>query len=150
VFRDDPSGSFLDVDDVRCAWEEFVDALRDAHAREVEEEKKEQASASTVEGVLNARSYEALETPVMRRSESFNKLAMDLNLAAEALGSPTSQSPEGSVRGGIKRISSSGMLLGVGCSSRESSLRGGNLYQATLAASAAARLSNGGAHSPPK
>ena len=33
MFCDDPDGDYLDIDDIRCVWEEFVDALRDATAK---------------------------------------------------------------------------------------------------------------------
>ena len=95
-------------------WEEFVDALRDATG----------AAHDAPVSPENAKSYDALEKPVMKRNQSFSRLAMDL--AAAASVSPVA-SPEGSTRG-IERISSSGMLLGIGCSSREPSLRGGNAF----------------------
>jgi hypothetical protein len=107
----------LDIDDVRTTWEEFVDALRDASGAAAE------AGTST---------YAALESPVMRRNESFSRLALDLEevVARSQKNSPASSNPdtpEGSTRG-IERISSRGLLLGVGCSSRDASTRGGNAF----------------------
>lgn len=101
---------------MRMAWEEFVDALRDAVGASADE-----GSAKSPE---DEKCYKTLENPVMKRSESFSKLAIDL--AAATTKSPVS-SPEGSTRG-IHRVSSSGMLLRVGCSSREPSTRGGNAF----------------------
>lgn len=107
-------------------WEEFVDALRDATG----------AAHDAPVSPENAKCYDALEKPVMKRNQSFSRLAMDL--AAAASTSPVG-SPEGSTRG-IQRISSSGMLLGIGCSSREPSLRGGNaFFAASSSASAGVR-----------
>jgi hypothetical protein len=122
----DPDGDYLDIEDVRMVWEEFVDALRDATG----------AAHDAPVSPENAKSYDALEKPVMKRNQSFSRLAMDL--AAAASVSPVA-SPEGSTRG-IERISSSGMLLGIGCSSREPSLRGGNaFFSASSSASAGVR-----------
>ena len=118
AFDADPDGEYLDIDDVRTTWEEFVDALRDASGAEAE------AGAST---------YAALETPVMRRNASFSRLALDLEEVVRERSqknSPASSNPdtpEGSTRG-IERISSRGLLLGVGCSSRDASTRGGNAF----------------------
>ena len=106
-------------------WEEFVDALRDATG----------ASAEEPASPENAKSYDALERPVMQRNQSFSNLAKDLEeviAAARSPGTSADNTPEGSTRG-IQRISSSGMLLGIGCSSREPSLRGGNAFQAGMA-----------------
>lgn len=105
----------MDIDDMRMAWEEFVDALRDAVGASADEGPKSPE---------DEKCYKTLENPVMKRSESFSKLAIDL--AAATKGSPVS-SPEGSTRG-IHRVSSSGMILRVGCSSREPSTRGGNQF----------------------
>ena len=107
----------MDIDDVRTTWEEFVDALRDASGAAAE------AGTST---------YAALETPVMRRNASFSRLALDLEemVSRSQKNSPASSNPdtpEGSTRG-IERISSRGLLLGVGCSSRDASTRGGNAF----------------------
>ena len=107
----------MDIDDVRTTWEEFVDALRDASGAAAE------AETST---------YAALETPVMRRNASFSRLALDLEemVSRSQKNSPASSNPdtpEGSTRG-IERISSRGLLLGVGCSSRDASTRGGNAF----------------------
>jgi len=113
----DPDGEYLDIEDVRMTWEEFVDALRDATG----------AAQDAPVSPVNAKSYDALEKPVMRRNASFSRLAIDLAQAAS--NSPVA-SPEGSTRG-IQRISSNGMLLGIGCSSREPSLRGGNAFYAS-------------------
>ena len=101
-------------------WEEFVDALRDATG----------ASQEAASAPHDAKSYSALEQPVMRRNESFNKFAIDLEAHVLAQASPNASAentPEGSTRG-IERISSSGMILGIGCSSREPSVRGGGAY----------------------
>ena len=84
-----------------------MDALRDASGAEAEA------------GVHDA----ALETPVMRRNASFSRLALDLEEVVRERSqknSPASSNPdtpEGSTRG-IERISR-GLLLGVGCSSRD-------------------------------
>lgn len=105
-------------------WEEFVDALRDATG----------ASADEPASPENAKSYDALERPVMQRNQSFSNLAKDLEeviAAARSPGTSADNTPEGSTRG-IQRISSSGMLLGIGCSSREPSLRGGNAFHAGM------------------
>ena len=117
AFDADPDGEYLDIDDVRTTWEEFVDALRDASGAAAE------AETST---------YAALETPVMRRNASFSRLALDLEemVSRSQKNSPASSNPdtpEGSTRG-IERISSRGLLLGVGCSSRDASTRGGNAF----------------------
>ena len=100
---------------MRMVWEEFVDALRDAVGAS--------ADAGPSKSPEDEKSYKTLENPVIKRSESFSKLAIDL---AAATASPVG-SPEGSTRG-INRVSSSGMLLRVGCSSREPSTRGGNAF----------------------
>lgn len=95
-------------------WEEFVDALREATgAAEMQAETEKYAS----------NSYQSLEKPVMKRNESFHKLAQDLN---ELVLQKSPGSSRGGSTHGIRRISSKGMLLGIGCSSREPSLRGGN------------------------
>ena len=49
----------------------------------------------------------------MKRSPSFAKLVKDLSTEASAPASPT-----------IERVSGKGMILGVGCSSRDNSARG--------------------------
>lgn len=118
--RADPDGEYLDIDDVRMTWEEFVDALRDATG----------ASQEAASALHDAKSYDALERPVMRRNESFNKLAVDLEALVLSQTSPKASAentPEGSTRG-VQRISSSGMILGIGCSSREPSVRGGGAF----------------------
>jgi hypothetical protein len=120
----DPDGEYLDIDDVRTTWEEFVDALRDASGVAAAEEE-EPASGSP-------NAYVALETPVMRRNQSFSRLAQDLEEMVvrsqkSSPGSSNAGTPEGSTRG-IQRISSRGLLLGVGCSSRDVSARGGNAF----------------------
>ena len=117
AFDADPDGEYLDIDDVRTTWEEFVDALRDA---------------SGVAAEAETSTYAALETPVMRRNASFSRLALDLEemVSRSQKNSPASSNPdtpEGSTRG-IERISSRGLLLGVGCSSRDASTRGGNAF----------------------
>jgi len=124
--RADPDGEYLDIDDVRTTWEEFVDALRDASGVAAAEEE-EPASGSP-------NAYVALETPVMRRNQSFSRLAQDLEEMVvrsqkSSPGSSNAGTPEGSTRG-IQRISSRGLLLGVGCSSRDVSARGGNTFYA--------------------
>jgi hypothetical protein len=53
-------------------WEEFVDALRDATG----------AAHDAPVSPENAKSYDALEKPVMKRNQSFSRLAMDLAAAA--------------------------------------------------------------------
>jgi len=114
MFRDDPDGECLDIDDLRSVWEEFVDALRDATgAAEMHSENARYAS----------NSYQILEKPVMKRNESFQTLAQDLN---ELVLQKSPASSRGGSTHGIKRVSSKGMLLGIGCSSREPSLRNGN------------------------
>ena len=99
---------------MRSVWEEFVDALRDATgAAEMHSENARYAS----------NSYQILEKPVMKRNESFQTLAQDLN---ELVLQKSPASSRGGSTHGIKRVSSKGMLLGIGCSSREPSLRNGN------------------------
>ena len=53
----------------------------------------------------------------MKRSPSFAKLVKDLSSEATAPSSPA-----------IERVSGKGMILGVGCSSRDNSARGGSEY----------------------
>ncbi|CAL6426194.1 unnamed protein product [Bathycoccus prasinos] len=114
MFRDDPDGECLDIDDLRSVWEEFVDALRDATGASEAYSDNEKYTSNT---------YQSLEKPVMKRNESFHKLAQDLN---ELVLQKSPGSSRGGSTHGIQRISSKGMLLGIGCSSREPSLRGGN------------------------
>ena len=106
MFCDDPDGDYLDIDDIRCVWEEFVDALRDATAK-----SDDPPPAPT------SMQYAEVEGPVMKRSPSFAKLVKDLSTEASAPASPT-----------IERVSGKGMILGVGCSSRDNSARGGSEY----------------------
>jgi len=109
---------------LRSVWEEFVDALRDAAefvdagaAKEHEEESRKYAS----------NSYQRLEKPVLKRNESFQALANDLTDLVLHKSPPNSRgNSRGNSTHGISRISSKGMLLGIGCSSREPSMRGGN------------------------
>ena len=112
MFEDDPSGECLSLDDLRTVWEEYVDALRTASAM----------TASESAGVSDPRSYHALEKPLIKRNASFGNFVDELTSVA---------SPGGSTHG-IKRISSKGMLLGVGCSSRETSAHGGGEFQKAL------------------
>mmetsp|Transcript_5494 Transcript_5494/g.13715 ORF Transcript_5494/g.13715 Transcript_5494/m.13715 type:complete len:194 (-) Transcript_5494:588-1169(-) len=108
MFRDDPDGDSLDLDDLRLMWEEFVDALRDASG-------VADVPAETSDADDHAPdSYQALEAPVMKRNPSFASLCQELSNHC---------SPEGSNRG-IKRVSSKGTLFGVGASSRDPSLQG--------------------------
>jgi len=113
-FISDPDGECLDIDDLRSVWEEFVDALRDATGA---------SEAYSDNEKYTSNSYQSLEKPVMKRNESFHKLAQDLN---ELVVQKSPGSSRGGSTHGIQRISSKGMLLGIGCSSREPSLRGGN------------------------
>ena len=106
MFCDDPDGDYLDIDDIRCVWEEFVDALRAATAK-----------AGDPPPAPNSMAYSEVEGPVMKRSPSFAKLVKDLSTEASAPASPT-----------IERVSGKGMILGVGCSSRDNSARGGSEY----------------------
>ena len=106
MFCDDPDGDYLDIDDIRCVWEEFVDALRDATAK-----------ADDPPPAPTSMQYAEVEGPVMKRSPSFAKLVKDLSTEASAPASPT-----------IERVSGKGMILGVGCSSRDNSARGGSEY----------------------
>jgi len=106
MFCDDPDGEFLDIDDIRCVWEEFVDALRDASAKAGDPQPK-----------ATSTSYADVEQPAMQRSPSFAKLVKDLSSEATAPSSPK-----------IERVSGKGMILGVGCSSRDNSARGGSEY----------------------
>ena len=106
MFCDDPDGEFLDIDDIRCVWEEFVDALRDASAKAGDPQPR----ASSLD-------YSDVERPAMKRSPSFAKLVKDLSSEAAAPSSPA-----------IERVSGKGMILGVGCSSRDNSARGGSEY----------------------
>ena len=109
MFCDDPDGEFLDIDDIRCVWEEFVDALRDASAKAGDPRPK-----------ATSTSYADVEQPAMQRSPSFAKLVEDLN--SEASGASTPGTPA------IDLVSRHGMILGVGCSSRDNSARGGSEY----------------------
>ena len=109
MFCDDPDGDFLDIDDIRCVWEEFVDALRDASAKAGDPRPK-----------ATSTSYADVEQPAMRRSPSFAKLVE--NLSSEASGASTPGTPT------IDLVSRHGMILGVGCSSRDNSARGGSEY----------------------
>ena len=106
MFCDDPDGEFLDIDDIRCVWEEFVDALRDASAKAGDPQPR----ASSLD-------YSDVEQPAIKRSPSFAKLVKDLSSEATAPSSPA-----------IERVSGKGMILGVGCSSRDNSARGGSEY----------------------
>ena len=122
--RTDPDGEYLDIDDVRTTWEEFVDALRDASGVA--------AAEASVSNDASSNAYAALETPVIRRNQSFSRLARDLEemvvrSQTTSPGSSNAGTPEGSTRG-IQRISSRGLLLGVGCSSRDVSARGGDAF----------------------
>lgn len=114
IYISDPDGECLDIDDLRSVWEEFVDALRDATGA---------SEAYSDNEKYTSNSYQSLEKPVMKRNESFHKLAQDLN---ELVLQKSPGSSRGGSTHGIQRISSKGMLLGIGCSSREPSLRGGN------------------------
>ena len=109
MFCDDPDGEFLDIDDIRCVWEEFVDALRDASAKAGDPRPK-----------ATSMSYADVEQPAMQRSPSFARLVE--NLSSEASGASTPGTPA------IERVSGKGMILGVGCSSRDNSARGGSEY----------------------
>ena len=102
MFCDDPDGEFLDIDDIRCVWEEFVDALRDASAKAGDPQPR----ASSLD-------YSDVEQPAIKRSPSFAKLVKDLSSEATAPSSPA-----------IERVSGKGMILGVGCSSRDNSAGG--------------------------
>ena len=131
----DPDGEYLDIDDVRTTWEEFVDALRDASGVA--------AAEAEVSNDASSNAYAALETPVMQRNQSFSRLAHDLEEMVvrsqkTSPGSSNPDTPEGSTRG-IQRISSRGLLLGVGCSSRDVSARGGNAFHSTLRSEDVAR-----------
>ena len=105
MFCDDPDGEFLDIDDIRCVWEEFVDALRDASAKAGDPRPK-----------ATSMSYADVEQPAMQRSPSFARLVE--NLSSEASGASTPGTPA------IDLVSRHGMILGVGCSSRDNSARG--------------------------
>jgi len=109
MFCDDPDGEFLDIDDIRCVWEEFVDALRDASAKAGDPRPK-----------ATSMSYADVEQPAMQRSPSFARLVE--NLSSEASGASTPGTPA------IDLVSRHGMILGVGCSSRDNSARGGSEY----------------------
>ena len=102
MFCDDPDGDFLDIDDIRCVWEEFVDALRDASAKAGDPRPK-----------ATSTSYADVEQPRLPRSPSFAKLVE--NLSSEASGASTPGTPA------IDLVSRHGMILGVGCSSRDNS-----------------------------
>jgi len=112
MFKDDPDGDLLDLDDLRSVWEEFVDALRDATG----------AAEKEGQGFGTEWTYENLETPILKHNKSFNSLFEELQ---EVVSSSPGATPEGSTRG-IKRVSSNNLLLGIGCSSRENSSRGGS------------------------
>ncbi|ACO66904.1 hypothetical protein MICPUN_63386 [Micromonas commoda] len=109
MFCDDPDGEFLDIDDIRCVWEEFVDALRDSSAKAGDPRPK-----------ATSMSYADVEQPAMQRSPSFARLVE--NLSSEASGASTPGTPA------IDLVSRHGMILGVGCSSRDNSARGGSEY----------------------
>mmetsp|Transcript_33652 Transcript_33652/g.82559 ORF Transcript_33652/g.82559 Transcript_33652/m.82559 type:complete len:209 (-) Transcript_33652:232-858(-) len=115
-------GPGLDLDDLRLMWEEFVDALRDATG----------AAAEDIPDTVVPNSYESLEFPVMKKNASFACLVSELSGHVS-----TGSTPEGSTRG-IKRISSLGMLVGFGASSREPSTHGGSLFAKAAAAEKAA------------
>ena len=88
AFEDDPDGSVgLDLDDLRILWEEFVDALRDATIKV--------AGGVDLTGV-DPNSYEALETPVIKKNKSFANLV-------DNLSNHVSSSPETSNKGGARR-----------------------------------------------
>ena len=105
TFCDDPDGECLDLDDIRSVWEEFVDALRLATA----------AAEDTPPSPIS-RDYRDVERPAMARSPSFAKLVDDLHSHSDA------KTPL------FKQVSRRGMILGVGCSSREGSARGGGEF----------------------
>ena len=109
MFCEDPDGECFDIDDIRCVWEEFVDALRDASAKAGDPRPK-----------ATSTSYADVEQPAMQRSPSFAKLVE--NLSSEASGASTPGTPA------IDLVSRHGMILGVGCSSRDNSARGGSEY----------------------
>jgi len=102
MFCDDPDGVCLDLDDIRSVWEEFVDALRLATA-----------AADDTPPSPTSRDYRDVERPAMARSPSFAKLVDDLQSHSDT------KTPL------FKQVSQKGMLLGVGCSSREGSARSG-------------------------
>ena len=105
MFCDDPDGECLDLDDIRSVWEEFVDALRLATA-----------AAEDTPPSPTSRDYRDVERPAMARSPSFAKLVDDLHSHSDA------ENPL------FKQVSRRGMILGVGCSSRENSARGGGEF----------------------
>lgn len=105
TFCDDPDGECLDLDDIRSVWEEFVDALRLATA-----------AAEDTPPSPTSRDYRDVERPAMARSPSFAKLVDDLHSHSDA------EKPL------FRQVSQRGMILGVGCSSREGSARGGGEF----------------------
>ena len=109
MFCEDPDGECFDIDDIRCVWEEFVDALRDASAKAGDPRPKDTST-----------SYADVEQPALQRSPSFARLVE--NLSSEASGASTPGTPT------IDLVSRHGMILGVGCSSRDNSARGGSEY----------------------
>ena len=106
MFCDDPDGTFLNMYDICCVWEEFVDALRDATAK-----------ADDPVPTRTSVEYREEEKPIMQRSSSFAKLVKDLSSESAVQGSPM-----------IDRNLDKGMILGVGCSSGDNSARGGYEY----------------------
>ena len=106
MFCEDPDGECFDIDDIRCVWEEFVDALRDASAKAGDPRPKDTST-----------SYADVEQPALQRSPSFARLVE--NLSSEASGASTPGTPT------IDLVSRHGMILGVGCSSRDNSAPGG-------------------------
>ena len=73
MFCEDPDGECFDIDDIRCVWEEFVDALRDASAKAGDPRPKDTST-----------SYADVEQPALQRSPSFARLVE--NLSSEASG----------------------------------------------------------------
>ena len=96
MFCEDPDGECFDIDDIRCVWEEFVDALRDASAKAGDPRPKDTST-----------SYADVEQPALQRSPSFARLVE--NLSSEASGASTPGTPT------IDLVSRHGMILGVGC-----------------------------------
>ena len=70
----------FDIDDIRCVWEEFVDALRDASAKTGDPRPKDTST-----------SYADVEQPALQRSPSFARLVE--NLSSEASGASTRAPP---------------------------------------------------------
>ena len=132
MFCDDPDGDFLDIDDIRCVWEEFVDALRDASAK-----------AGDPRPRASSPSYADVEQPALQRSPSFRQAGGGSKL--RGLGGLTRAPPRSTACRGT------GMILGVGCSSRDNSARGGSEYlrgmckATTLRGSSAHRRARGAA-----